>query len=233
MKVLFIGNSHTFVNDMPELLRQLAASRQIEIDAVQNTSGGRGLGWHAHEFDVRYNILFGGYDYIVLQHNAHPFPGEQNLIEEADKILKTVALSKSKPVAYQCWSEKNNPEGNPIICEAYEKLAAKRDMLLSPVGRAWGMLRDRYNLYYKDGEHTSPMGAYLAACVFFVTLTGQSAVGLPTSFSFTAPTYDPDAPLEAAFETPEIGPRSLTLDLEFCLAAQKAADAAVAHWSAR
>jgi hypothetical protein len=77
------------------------------------------------------------------------------------------------------------------------------------------------------------MGAYLAACVFFVTLSGQSAVGLPTSFTFTAPTYDPDAPLEAAFETPEIGPRSLMLDSEFCLAAQKAADAAVADWSVR
>jgi len=142
MKVLFIGNSHTFVNDMPELLRQLAASRQIEIDAVQNTSGGRGLGWHTHEFDVRYNILFGRYDYVVLQHTAHPFPGEQNLFEEADKILKMVALSKSTPVAYQCWSEKNNPTGNPVICEAYEKLAHEQDMLLAPVGMA-GMFARR------------------------------------------------------------------------------------------
>ncbi len=233
MKVLFIGNSHTFVNDMPELLQQLAASHGVEIDAVQNTSGGRGLGWQAHEFDVRYNILFGRYDYIVLQHIAHPFPGEQNLFEEADKILKLTALSKSKLVAYQCWSEKNNPEGNPIIVEAYEKLARDKGMLLAPVGKAWGMLREDFDLYYKDGEHTSPLGAYLAACVFFVTLTGQSAIGLPTAFTFTAPTYDPQAPLEAAFETPEIGPRSLTLDTAFCLAAQKAADAAVADWRSR
>ncbi|HWP80582.1 MAG TPA: hypothetical protein VN446_08075 [Candidatus Acidoferrum sp.] len=233
MKVLFIGNSHTFVNDMPELLRQLAASRGVEIDAVQNTSGGRGLGWHAHEFDVRYNILFGRYDYVVLQHTAHPFPGVQNLFEETDKILNMTALSQSKPVAYQCWSEKNNPDGHTVICEAYEKLAHERDMLLAPVGRAWAALRDRYALYYKDGEHTSPMGAYLSACVFFVTLTGASAVGLPTAFTFTAPTYDPAAPLEAAWETPEAGPRSLTLDPAFCLAAQKAADAAVDEWSAR
>ncbi len=39
MKVLFVGNSHTFFNDMPYMLRLLGATRGIDIDVVQNTSG--------------------------------------------------------------------------------------------------------------------------------------------------------------------------------------------------
>jgi hypothetical protein len=33
-------------------------------------------------------------------------------------------------------------------------------------------------LYDKDGSHPSPLGSYLAACVFTATLFGEKSVGL-------------------------------------------------------
>ncbi len=227
MKVLFVGNSHTFVNDMPELLRQMADSKGVSIDAVQNTSGGRGLEWQFKQWDVRYNIFYGNYDYIVLQHTAHPFPGEQHLEDSLSKIMKMVNFSSATPVLYQCWSEKNNPEGQAVIEAAHRNVAAKSCMMLAPVGEAWGQLRDKYELYFSDGEHTSSQGAYLAACVFFATLTGQSAVGLPTSFKFSAPTYAEIDMVDQWMESADSAPTSLVLDEEFCKAAQEAADRAV------
>ncbi len=34
------------------------------------------------------------------------------------------------------------------------------------------------NLYFSDGSHPSPIGSYVAACVFYATLYGKSPVGL-------------------------------------------------------
>jgi len=69
-----------------------------------------------------------------------------------------------------------------------------RPVWVAPVGWAWEAVYDRVlseglvpeddgtlfsNLYNVDGSHPSPLGSWLAACVFYATLTGESPVGLP------------------------------------------------------
>ncbi|MBQ3390786.1 MAG: hypothetical protein IJG56_00080 [Clostridia bacterium] len=193
MKVLFVGNSHTFFNDMPYMLRLLGAARGIDIDVVQNTSGGRGLDWQSNQFDVRFNILYGGYDFIVLQHIAHPFPGKENLIESAEKLIPYLDRSGSVPVLYMPWSEKNNPEGQAIIVEAHEALAKKYPALrMAPIGLVWDKVRNEHpeiELYYRDGEHAAPIGSYLIACTLLRTLTGASVKGLPSHLEMGKPTF--------------------------------------------
>ena len=175
VKVLFVGNSHTFFNDMPYMLRLLGAERGIDIDVVQNTSGGKGLDWQANQLDVRFNVLYGGYDFIVLQHIAHPFPGQDNLIESAAKLMPYVQHSDSKPLLYLPWSEKNNPDGQAVIVQAHEALLARYPgMQWAPVGLVWDKVRHGHpeiELYYHDGEHASPVGSYLIACTLLRTMT--------------------------------------------------------------
>lgn len=193
MKVLFIGNSHTFFNDMPEMLRQLAAAKGIEIEAVQNTSGGMGLEWQARQFDVRYNILFGQYDYIVLQHVAHPFPGEVSLREGAEAVLKFVRLTSAQPVGYMTWSEEKYPEKQQEQTEAWLKLIGEQGLIAAPVGPVWHKLRHHpanLPLFFRDGEHAAPLGSYLIACVFFAVLTGLPLEDLPCAIHYSAPSFD-------------------------------------------
>ena len=61
MKVLFIGNSHTFFNDMPALFARFAEMTTGEkTEAVMLAYGGRDYKWHRKEyFSVRYNLLYG------------------------------------------------------------------------------------------------------------------------------------------------------------------------------
>lgn len=73
MRVLFIGNSHTYVNDMPELFAGMAREKGIPCEVTMIAHGGWFLHQHQKEPDVRFNILFGNYDYVVLQEHAHPF----------------------------------------------------------------------------------------------------------------------------------------------------------------
>ena len=63
MKVLFIGNSHTYMNDMPELTRRMIESATGQPCLVTMLAySGRSLKWHMEEeyFSERFNILHRG-----------------------------------------------------------------------------------------------------------------------------------------------------------------------------
>lgn len=64
----------------------------------------------------------------------------------------------------------------------YLDLQKKIDSLLAPVGDAFAVVGDRVNLFCDEGKntpyHPNPWGTYLAGCVFYKTITGQSPVGL-------------------------------------------------------
>lgn len=70
MRVLFIGNSHTYFNDMPEIFAELARMKGIACEVTMITHGGWFLHQHQKEPEVRFNILYGNYDYVVLQEHA-------------------------------------------------------------------------------------------------------------------------------------------------------------------
>ncbi|MFT4974599.1 MAG: hypothetical protein ACI8S6_000482 [Myxococcota bacterium] len=68
---------------------------------------------------------------------------------------------------------------------------AERPTWIAPAGLAFAHVYDTtddpldpkglfYALYAEDGSHPSLLGSYLTACVIYVTLTGNSAEGLPT-----------------------------------------------------
>ena len=53
---------------------------------VMIAHGGWYLAQHVEELDVRFNILFGGYDYVVLQEHAHPFGPVEKFLDAAVKL---------------------------------------------------------------------------------------------------------------------------------------------------
>ena len=90
MKVLFIGNSHTFVHYVPLRVMEYARKKNRKIEAVMLTHPGMGLDWHLEQSQTYFNVLYGDYDAIVLQHNAHPFPGKRSLLNSGKKLIKLI-----------------------------------------------------------------------------------------------------------------------------------------------
>ena len=176
MKVLFIGNSHTFVHYVPLRVMEYARKKNRKIEAVMLTHPGMGLDWHLGQSQTYFNILYGDYDAIVLQHNAHPFPGKRSLLNSGKKLIKLIP-KKTKVFLYMTWSEKNNPEGQKKMSEAYEELARQTGAAICPVGKIWWEVRKDHpeeELYFADGEHTSMLGASLSAVVIARTLLGKN-----------------------------------------------------------
>lgn len=137
MRVLFIGNSHTYFNDMPEIFAELARKKGIACEVTMITHGGWFLHQHQKEPEVRFNILYGNYDYVVLQEHAHPFGPKEDMLEAAKAINQWIQEAGSTPVAYMTWAEKTNEAGQRKMTEAYREMAEQLGAVLAPVGEEW------------------------------------------------------------------------------------------------
>ena len=111
MKVLFIGNSHTFVHYVPARTAEFCKSYGQPIEPVM------GLDWHLRQSQTYFNLLWGGYDAVILQHNAHPFPGKESLLE-AGKQMAAITPEGTKNYLYMTSSEKSKPAGQADISES-------------------------------------------------------------------------------------------------------------------
>ena len=69
MNILFIGNSHTYLHYMPQMLGELArtADSDLSLNIDQITGEGAGLQWHWNNQLSREKIKSGRWDRVVLQ----------------------------------------------------------------------------------------------------------------------------------------------------------------------
>ena len=178
MKVLFVGNSHTYFNDMPRLFARMCAALTGEEPRVQMLAySNRGLAWHREEYyALRFALLYGGFDYCVLQQQAHPMPPEAETRAALRQIMALCRQCGTEPVLFMTWAMKAEPEVAPVMCGFYRQLAAETGALLCPVGERFAALTAEHpeiELYWKDGAHASPAGDYLIAALFAALLTGR------------------------------------------------------------
>ena len=177
MKVLFLGNSHTYFNDMPELFaRFVLKTTGQKPDVTMLSYSGRTLEWHRKEyFALRFNLMYGGYDYCIIQQAAHPYPPVEETLFWGKDIIELCHRCRVKPVIYMTWAEKAYPENQQKMIDTCEKLAADNGALLAPVGRVWQSVINKYDyidLFFTDGEHAGLYGDFLIAAVMCKALTG-------------------------------------------------------------
>lgn len=172
MRILFIGNSHTYFNDMPEKVALRFKEQGKECEVTMIAHGGWFLEQHVKEPEVRFNILYGSYDYVVLQEHSHPFGPEETFFEAVRTLNQWIREAGSTPVIYMTWARKEEEREQPRMSEAHRKIAKEIDALLVPVGELWwDHIHENpgVELYYEDGAHASDVGSDFAAkCIWSV-----------------------------------------------------------------
>jgi hypothetical protein len=166
LNLLFIGNSHTYYNDMPLLVKRRAEEAGYSCRVTMIAHGGWFLAQHAEEPDVRFNILYGKYDYVILQEYAHPFGPEESFREAAVKLNALIRQACGKPIIYEAWARKDEPEAQANMNIIHQRVAREIDALLAPVGENWwGYMKSWPDLemYDEDGAHASRTGSDFAA----------------------------------------------------------------------
>lgn len=187
MKVLFIGNSHTYLHYMPQILVKLAdaADRGVTLHADQITGEGASLQWHWNNSPTRVKIQSRQWDFVVLQdRSGGPLEELESFRTHARLLDEVIRRQGAKTIFYMTWANKSRPGTQKILVDAYGQTAAELGAGLAPVGLAWEKalsLDEALNLYHIDDRHANPTGAYLTACVFYTFFFNTSPEGLPAT----------------------------------------------------
>ena len=185
MNVLFIGNSHTYLHFMPQMLEKLAKAAGRELITDQITGEGAGLQWHWNNGPTREKIRSRQWDFVVLQdRSGGPLEDLNGFQTHARLLNEEIRALEAETIFYMTWAIKSRPHTQKILTDAYGQIAAELGAGLAPVGLAWEKARARdpaIDLHHLDGRHANPVGAYLAACVFYVVLFNASPEGLPAT----------------------------------------------------
>jgi hypothetical protein len=190
LNILFIGNSHTYYNYMPQMLLVLVDSedRGFKLTVRQCTGEGAGLDWHWNNYPTRDAIREHPWDYVVLQERSGgPLEDLDSFTRHAQLLDKEIRNQGAKTMLFLTWANRSRLYTQALLTDAYKKAARTLQAALAPVGLAWEAIHrsdPEIELYHQDGRHASPTGSYLTACVFYSILFNTSPEGLPGRFFF-------------------------------------------------
>jgi len=201
LRVLFLGNSYTYVNDLPGLFAGLAQSAGKTVVTDENTPGGYTLTQHSQDSTSLAKIRLGTFHYVVLQEQSQ-IPTIQYLRHNAmypaarflDSLIHTAGESTAfymtwgrKYGGIQVWGGDSSPpfadyfEMQDSLRSSYSMIAQELSATLVPAGMAWRLARlqdSLADLWQSDNSHPTLNGSYLTACVFYAKLFRSSPVGL-------------------------------------------------------
>ena len=178
MKLLFIGNSHTYYNSMPETVLRLLEATGQKTHITMLTEGGKGLVHHAASPATAFNIRCGGYDAVIVQDKSAGF--DSAAFRDGAKAIKEMADRAETPFfLYMPWAGRTKRNIQEPMTEAYSAFCRAHDCQMAPVGEVFSriLLTESPDLlYHEDGNHASPVGSYIAAVSIFYTITGRKRI---------------------------------------------------------
>lgn len=194
VRVLWIGNSFTYFNDLPGMVREIAASQGIGLSCTRFLKGGERFSGHLKNPELIQALKSGGWDYVILQEQstipAMPTTEVIRDVYPAARVLDSLAHVGSpdaKVVFYMTWGHKfgnrkpvaKYPPANDYenmqerLKTSYLEMAYDNSAWCAPAGMAWRQVRRERpdcELYRSDNYHPAVPGSYLAANVIFATL---------------------------------------------------------------
>ncbi len=187
MKILMLGNSYIFTNDLPEKLAELTGAT-----VVRHTRGGAHLAEQLNpETKMGAKTLAAlteeTWDYVVLQEfSSGPVKARERFLDVTAKLCAMARDAWAVPVLYVTWAyQKEGPamaesgfaydEMYQALQEAYRGAAARADALVAEVGTAFYERSREENLYAPDGTHPNEAGTAIAAEIIAAVILEHEA----------------------------------------------------------
>jgi hypothetical protein len=219
-RILFIGNSLTYVHDVPSLVTAIA--RQVGDDDLGTGTiafPDFSLEDHWYEGSAATSLARQEWEYVVMQQGPSSLPESQRHLESWSlRLAPAIRASGAVPVLYAVWPHIQRRADAPNVLVSYRNAARAVSGRLAPAGAAWDSVLasgDQLPLYSSDGLHASPYGAWLAAVVIYATVRGIDPATLPTT-------------LPAQVAAPPLAAERVRALLRLASAAMAAADQAAA-----
>ncbi len=228
INILFIGNSHTYVNDMPEtIFAPICEAAGYNVNVKRITCGGYYLYQHSninndYGAQVHAAIKSGDYDIVVIQEqSSNPGINRPSFNTSVRRLVTMIRESGATPYLYCTWGHRdgsatltNNGWTTETmtydVVAGYTAIGEELGVTVSYAGWAYYDVftnhADKIDLYNKDNYHPSKSGSYLAALTHFATIFGDDprAVNYNAGQGVRNAEILKKAAYNATYNTPEI-----------------------------
>jgi hypothetical protein len=171
IKLLFVGNSLTYVNDLPGLVAGLGKQDGVSITYKTYLFPDYSLEDHWNEGKVQAEIEGGGFDFVIAQQGPSALAGSQLLLLEYAKRFEAICTKgRTKLALYMVWPSKARYFDLDNVISSYTNAASKTSSVLCPAGKAWKLAWQSdslLSLYSFDNFHPSMTGSVLAALTVY------------------------------------------------------------------
>ena len=187
LRVLWVGNSFTYYNDLPATVREIAASQGVKLSCARILKGGERFSGHLKNRALLDTLARGGWDYVILQEqSSSPAMPTGEVAREVYPFARTLdslvhaGSPRAQVIFYMTWGHRNGcrrPVADYPPINSYELMQARlvtSYLEMTYDNDAWcAQVRAEHpdwDLYQPDNYHPSPTGSYLAANVIFTTI---------------------------------------------------------------
>jgi hypothetical protein len=186
--ILFIGNSLTGENELPEIVEAFYVHQGLAMDVESVVRSGASLEdqWYdASAAGALAQIGRGGWSVVVLQQGPSALPSSRlELVEWTVNYDQRIRAVGARTALFSVWPMNTRMTAFDSVAMSYGLAASEVDGIFLPATQAWleAWARDpSAPLYSSDGFHPSPAGTYLAAATIFGVLADRSPLALPAN----------------------------------------------------
>ena len=196
-RVLFIGNSLTYSNDLPDTFAKLAQAGGHEVEVEMQAPSDYTLSLHVRTPRALEKVEQQQWDFVVLQGHNYVAVDEERIEHDmypAIRLLDAkIRETGATTLLFMTWGFRG---GSPSygyddffamqtrLESTYTEIAEEIDAMVAPVGIAWksaieqdpklmAVLWDQ-----SDAIHPATAGTYLTACVFYAVIFHESPENL-------------------------------------------------------
>jgi hypothetical protein len=185
-RVLLVGNSLTYFNDLPAMVQGLARSGGLDWDVHSVTIGGASLDDHIQDGTAVRLLAAEHWDYVVLQQGPSTLPDSRtNLRMGVASFRPLFERAGGRVALYEVWPDSTWSADRFVadfdrVRDSYALAALDAGGLFLPAGEAWRTAwssHPQFKFYGPDEFHPSAEGSYLAALTIVGAVSGKSVVG--------------------------------------------------------
>ena len=176
-KVLFVGNSKTYVANIPSKVKAISENQGYSLSITSTTRGGATLQELSNEYQS--TIIADTYDCVILQEQTGVYMNNYNAYSSGASTIISLVKSKNPNVKVYIralWATRDaSSNQRETSYSATEKIAEQNDVGVIYDGKAFDNSRETYpniNLF-SDEVHQTEAGAYLSAATIFKALSGK------------------------------------------------------------
>ncbi len=169
ISILFIGNSLTYTNNLPKLVKERFLSEGIEAYTKMVAFPNYAIEDHWNDGKIQKLISSTSYDYVIIQQGpSSQADGRTMLIDYGKKFAKLCQKNNTQLCFFMVWPSIQYFRTFEGVIKNYSDAAQINNAILLPVGKTWKAYIDQsndYSYYGPDGFHPSLKGSQEAATV--------------------------------------------------------------------